>query len=209
MIKNKLIEYLTEKKISIYYGNDEVLSIIINVSDIFDISKVLYNTFGFNQLIDIIGIDYLHYGKNEWETNNTTNIGFSRGKKIIDNIENATHNRFGIIYNMLSIFYNFRIRVKVLLPNDNLLIESISSIWKSANWAEREVYDLYGIIFTNHPDLRRILTDYGFVGYPFRKDFPLSGYHEIRYDAIQKDIVSEKVSIEPRIVIPKVIRFKK
>jgi NADH-quinone oxidoreductase subunit C len=161
----------------------------------------------FDTLIDLCAVDYLTYGKYDWETNSATEGGFSRGveRQETPAIE-IDKPRFAVVYHLLSCALNHRIRVKAFLPNDNLCIQSAVEIWPAANWFEREAYDLYGVLFMSHPDLRRILTDYGFVGHPFRKDFPLSGHVEMRYDATLKRVVYEPVEIEPRVLVPKVIR---
>jgi len=164
--------------------------------------------FAFNQLMDVCGLDYLHYGLDDWQTASATETGFSRGvtaKPLRE--EAAKPNRFAVVYHLLSLSKNHRLRLKVNLPDEKeLMIDSVMSIWPSANWYEREVFDLFGILFRDHPDLRRILTDYGFVGHPFRKDFPLIGKVEARYDATLGRVVYEPVSIEARILEPKVIR---
>jgi NADH-quinone oxidoreductase subunit C len=143
-------------------------------------------------------------------TTEATGEGFSRGvEKGIQSEAPVTEkisNRFAVVYQLLSIGLNQRVCVKTFVDNDLLLIPSVVSVWQSANWYEREVFDLFGILFDGHPDLRRILTDYEFVGHPFRKDFPLIGHVEMRYDAKQKRVVYEPVSIEPRTLVPKTIR---
>ena len=185
------------------------LTIIANIDNCLDILTVLKEDkkFEFNQLIDLAGADYLEYGKYDWETKSATQQGFSRG---VDAQPVAAHfwdkPRFAIIYHLLSTTKNHRLRVKVFLPENALAIQSVHTIWPSANWYEREAYDLYGILFIDHPDLRRILTDYGFIGYPFRKDFPLSGHVEMQYDAASGRVIYKPVDIKPRINIPKVIR---
>ncbi len=163
--------------------------------------------FLFDQLIDVCGIDYLYYGQYDWETEPATERGFSRAVEARESKACVWEKpRFAVVYHLLSTQKNQRIRVKVFLAESNLVIPSVFSIWKSANWFEREAYDLYGILFEGHPDLRRILTDYGFIGHPFRKDFPLSGHVEMRYDATLKKVIYEPVDIVPRIGVPKVIR---
>lgn len=163
--------------------------------------------FEFNMLIDICGVDYYHYGLGEWETNKSTETGFERGRDTY-----AIHHphlkgpRFATVYHLLSLTQNHRIRLKVNLEEQDLRVPSVMDIWPSANWFEREAFDLFGIVFLGHPDLRRILTDYGFKGHPFRKDFPLIGQVEVRYDAKLRQVVYEPVSIQPRILEPKVIR---
>ncbi len=163
--------------------------------------------FAFDQLIDICAVDYLHYGEYDWETESATESGFSRGvEKQEYRARDINLPRFAVIYHLLSTVKNHRLRVRVFLDESDLVIPSVHTIWKAANWFEREAYDLYGILFDNHPDLRRILTDYGFIGHPFRKDFPLSGHVEMRYDAKLKKVIYEAVDIEPRTLVPKVIR---
>ena len=161
----------------------------------------------FEELIDICGVDYLDYGIYNWETEDATTQGFSRGREIQVEPGLAWNKpRFAVVYHLLSITHNHRVRVKVYLEENDLIIPSVHDLWKAADWFEREAYDLYGILFEHHPDLRRILTDYGFIGHPFRKDFPISGYVEMRYDAKQQRVIYEPVDIEPRVLVPKVIR---
>ena len=162
----------------------------------------------FDQLIDICGVDYLLYGVSDWETESATEDGFCRGVQRQKNRSEYVPEmpaRFAVVYHLLSTYLNHRVRVKVFLT-DSLVIPSAHEIWPVANWFEREAYDLYGILFENHPDLRRILTDYGFVGHPFRKDFPISGHVQMRYDAAEGRVIYEPVDIEPRVLTPKVIR---
>jgi len=161
--------------------------------------------FDFNMLIDICGVDYLHYGVDEWETKSATSSGFERGAEPLTKTKLAIP-RFAVVYHLLSLQLNHRIRIRAFLEEKNPKIDSVVDIWPAANWFEREAYDLFGISFTKHPDLRRLLTDYGFVGHPFRKDFPLIGRIEARYDAKQRQVIYEPVSIEPRVLEPKVIR---
>lgn len=164
-------------------------------------------TLAFAQLIDLCGVDYLHYGLNQWETEEATSTGFSRGVEQTPTYDvKWTLPRFAVVYHLLSITHNWRLRVRVFLANDPPLIESVTDIWASANWYEREAFDLFGILFNNHPDLRRILTDYGFMGHPFRKDFPLSGEVEVRYDPEQQRVIYQPVSITPRVLVPRVVR---
>lgn len=176
--------------------------------------------FLFKQLIDVCGVDYLTYGKNEWETSEASAHGFSRGvdastagrlrflEEDLSTIQPAgVPNRFAAVYHLLSLKNNLRLRIRCFAPDDGLpVVPSVIGIWSGANWFEREAFDLYGIIFEGHPDLRRILTDYGFIGHPFRKDFPLSGNVEVRYDPERQRVIYEPVSIEPRVLVPKVIR---
>ena len=166
-----------------------------------------HEVFAFDQLIDLCGVDYLLYGEYDWETESATEKGFSRGVEPQENRAFIlTTPRFAVVYHLLSTTLNHRIRVKVFVDESHLMVPSVHEIWKAANWFEREAYDLYGILFEGHPDLRRILTDYGFIGHPFRKDFPLSGHVEMRYDAQLEKVIYEPVDIQPRTLVPKVIR---
>ncbi len=172
--------------------------------------------FGFDQLIDVCGVDYSEYGSSEWSTDQSSATGFSRGVNPGVNARLrfgeapayvSERSRFAAVYHLLSVANNQRLRVRCYAENDELpIIPSVIEIWSSANWYEREAFDLYGIMFEGHPDLRRILTDYGFVGHPFRKDFPLVGHVEMRYDPLQQRVVYEPVSIDPRVLVPRVIR---
>lgn len=162
----------------------------------------------FEQLIDLSGIDYLDYGRSEWTTQAATSTGFSRGVECEATREaTGVERRFAVAYQLLSVSRNTRLRLRCHCPaGEPPMIDSVTEIWASADWYEREAFDLYGILFRGHPDLRRILTDYGFIGHPFRKDFPLSGHVEVRYDPSRRRVVYEPVSIEPRVTVPKVIR---
>jgi NADH-quinone oxidoreductase subunit C len=175
--------------------------------------------FRFEQLIDVCGVDYLAYGETEWATEETTTTGFSRGVEALagarlpaleEELSTETlqrDRRFAAVYQLLSVNRNRRLRIKVFAPDEQLpVIPSVIGVWSSANWFEREAFDLFGIIFAGHPDLRRILTDYGFIGHPFRKDFPLSGNVEVIYDPEKQRVIYQPVSIEPRVLVPRVIR---
>jgi len=160
----------------------------------------------FEQLVDLTGVDYLEYGRVEWTTQDSTSSGFSRGVNR-DQPEVTPEKRFAVVYHLLSVTNNNRVRLRCYCaPGEPPLIDSVCAVWASANWFEREVFDLFGILFQRHPDLRRILTDYGFIGHPFRKDFPLIGNVEVRYDPEKGRVVYEPVSIEPRTLVPRVIR---
>ncbi|NNC97041.1 MAG: NADH-quinone oxidoreductase subunit C [Gammaproteobacteria bacterium] len=163
--------------------------------------------FAFDTLIDLCGVDYLSYGESEWKTESATSSGFTRGA-VRNNIEAENNDlRFAVVYHLLSVEKNHRLRVRVRIADgDPPIVPSCLEVWASANWYEREAFDLYGILFEGHPDLRRILTDYGFMGHPFRKDFPLTGHVEVRYDPEKGRVAYEPVSIEPRVLVPKVIR---
>jgi NADH-quinone oxidoreductase subunit C len=170
----------------------------------------------FEMLMDVCGVDYRGYGKDEWQTHSATGTGFSRGTlneleiQHVDELEPVTYRpagRFAVVYHLLSITHNHRLRLKVFCASDERpVVDSVNDIWSSADWFEREAFDLFGVLFRGHPDLRRLLTDYGFIGHPFRKDFPLVGNVEVRYDPVKGRVVYEPVSIEPRTLVPKVIR---
>jgi NADH-quinone oxidoreductase subunit C len=164
--------------------------------------------FSFEQLVDVCGVDYLEYGIAQWRTEKTTETGFDRGVDVDfdDRVIPWDKPRFASVYHLLSVTHNHRVRLKVYLQEEDLFIPSVIDLWPSADWYEREAFDLYGIVYEGHPDLRRLLTDYGFKGHPFRKDFPLIGEVELRYDAAKQACVYEPVSIQPRVLVPKVIR---
>ena len=162
------------------------LTIVVKAADSLEVAKRLRDdrTLGFEQLIDLAGVDYQSYGDGAYDGP-----------------------RFAAVSHLLSVSNNWRLRLRVFAPDDDMpIVPSLVEIWNSANWYEREAFDLYGIVFEGHPDLRRILTDYGFIGHPFRKDFPVSGYVEMRYDPEEKRVVYQPVTIEPREITPRVIR---
>jgi NADH-quinone oxidoreductase subunit C len=164
---------------------DEV-TVVVKAADYLNAMTVLrdHAETRFDELVDLCGVDYSTYGEGAWD-------GL----------------RFAAVSHLLSTEHNWRVRVRVFAPDDDLpLVASLCDVWPSANWYEREAFDLYGILFDGHDDLRRILTDYGFIGHPFRKDFPISGYVEMRYDAEQKRVIYQPVTIEPREITPRVIR---
>jgi NADH-quinone oxidoreductase subunit C len=163
----------------------------------------------FEMCMDVCGVDYLQHGRTEWETQHATLSGFSRGvtRGMSSGGDEVPGRRFAVVYHLLSISLNQRLRLRVFCEDDEMpAVDSVTGIWASADWFEREAFDLFGILFKEHPDLRRLLTDYGFIGHPFRKDFPLSGNVEVRYDPEKGRVVYQPVSIEPRILVPKVIR---
>ncbi len=174
--------------------------------------------FQFQQLVDLCGVDYSQFGRTEWQTDDASHAGFSRGVaraassgrlQFGDELESVAvrGRRFAAVYHLISYAHNRRLRMRVYAPDDDFpVVSTVTDIWVSANWYEREAFDLYGILFSGHPDLRRILTDYGFVGHPFRKDFPMVGNVEMRYDPERARVVYEPVSIEPRVLVPKVRR---
>ncbi|MBS0514933.1 MAG: NADH-quinone oxidoreductase subunit C [Proteobacteria bacterium] len=173
--------------------------------------------FHFEQCVDVCGVDYLGYGQTEWDTTDVSSTGFSRGvegegpgrfKWSNRPIVGAGHKRFAAVAHLLSIKNNQRVRIRCHAQDDALpVVPSLTGIWPGVNWFEREAFDLFGIVFEGHPDLRRILTDYGFVGHPFRKDFPLIGNVEVRYDEALGRVIYEPVtSVEPRVGVPRVVR---
>ncbi len=162
----------------------------------------------FEQLIDLAGVDYLEFGREEWNTYGSTATGFSRGvNRARPVVTEPRSGRFAVTYQLLSVSHNWRLRLRSFaVDGEPPVIDSVTDIWASANWYEREAFDLFGILFQGHPDLRRILTDYGFIGHPFRKDFPLIGNVEVKYDTARGRVVYQPVSIEPRTLVPRVIR---
>ncbi len=197
------------------------VTIEVAAADLIEMATALRDErdFRFEQLIDVCGVDYLAYGNAEWSTEETTSTGFSRGVEVNsaerlpgldEDLSTETlqkDRRFAAVYHLLSIKNNQRLRIKVFAPDEQLpVVPSVIEIWNGANWFEREAFDMFGIIFEGHPDLRRILTDYGFIGHPFRKDFPLTGNVEVIYDPEKQRVVYQPVSIEPRVLVPRVIR---
>ena len=173
------------------------LTLVVRANDMIGVFNRLRDDadLRFEQLVDVCGIDYSTYGSELCED----------GKYLPDTTHEGS--RFAAVYHLLSVTHNIRLRVRVFAEDDEMpVLNSVTGIWPSANWYEREAFDLYGIIFVGHPDLRRILTDYGFVGNPFRKDFPLSGTVEMRYDAAQQRVVYEPVTVEPRQITPRTMR---
>ena len=172
--------------------------------------------FCYEQLTDLCGVDYLSYGQSEWDTTEASTEGFGRGVEGMGpgrfdwagrpEAEDVKQ-RFGVVVHLLSFKHNRRLRVRCYAPDEGMpIVPSLVEIWSSANWYEREAFDLFGVVFEGHPDLRRILTDYGFTGHPFRKDFPLIGNVAVRYDSQKKRVVYEPVEIEPRVGVPRVLR---
>ena len=192
------------------------ITLELKKDDLIEICSLLKNTeaLNFSMLIDVCGIDYLHYGVGDWETTKATTSGYSRAVQqntiIPDPDEKYQEKRFAVIYHLLSIDKNWRIRLKTFTGSENPpIVQSVTGIWNSADWFEREAFDLFGIYFDGHPDLRRILTDYGFIGHPFRKDFPLAGNLEVFHDDLEQKVKYRPVSITTRPTVPKVIRKKK
>ncbi|GAB0148843.1 NADH-quinone oxidoreductase subunit C [Marichromatium gracile] len=184
------------------------LTLVVPAERLLDVCLTLrdHEALRFEQLIDVCGVDYAAYGESEWETETASFTGFGRGVDRDPELELDDPKRFAVAYHLLSLAYNRRLRLRVHTGGAQPMVDSVVDLWPAANWFEREAFDLYGILFRGHPDLRRILTDYGFVGHPFRKDFPLIGQVEMRYDPEQARVVYEPVSIEPRVLVPRVIR---
>lgn len=197
----------------------EEITIDVAPQHLIEVSSELRDnaTFNYQQLIDLCGVDYSQFGQTEWETDEASSYGFSRGVEPVtmgrlkfgDEIETSTAEqpRFASVMHLLSIANNRRLRVRCFAENDDFpMLPSVTDLWASANWYEREAFDLFGIMYSDHPDLRRILTDYGFIGHPFRKDFPLVGHVEMRYDPEQQRVIYQPVSIDPRVLVPRVKR---
>jgi NADH-quinone oxidoreductase subunit C len=184
-LRDHLSGLLGDKLVSVQDKLEE-LTVVVKAVDLLSVMSLLRDAekLRFEQMIDLCGMDYSEYGDGAWE-----------GK------------RFAVVYHLLSVTHNQRLRVRVFAEEDGFpVLPSIVDVWSCANWFEREAFDLFGIVFTGHPDLRRLLTDYGFVGSPFRKDFPLSGHVEMKYDPAQQRVVYQPVSIEPREVTPRIVR---
>ncbi|HEY3730844.1 MAG TPA: NADH-quinone oxidoreductase subunit C [Steroidobacteraceae bacterium] len=197
------------QSVRIYPSLAHELSIEVADENLLQVAETLRHdpTLRFEMLMDLAGVDYLDYGRAEWRTNAATTTGFSRGVNRAAPHTLADRPRYAVVSQLLSITCNQRLRLRVWASDDqDPMVNSLTGIWASAEWFEREAFDLFGILFRNHPDLRRILTDYGFIGHPFRKDFPLIGNVEVRYDPQLKRVVYEPVSIEPRTLVPRVIR---
>jgi NADH-quinone oxidoreductase subunit C len=208
-----------DKLDSVTLAFDEV-TVEVSADNLLEVAGALRDRepFQFQQLVDLCGVDYSQFGRSEWLTDDATRAGFSRGVEdgasmgrlhFGDELDSmaAQGKRFAAVYHLLSYALNQRLRLRVFASDDDFpVVPTVTGIWASANWYEREAFDLFGILFSDHPDLRRILTDYGFVGHPFRKDFPLVGHVEMRYDPERERVVYEPVSIEPRVLVPRVRR---
>jgi NADH-quinone oxidoreductase subunit C len=181
----------------------------VAAADLVAACTALRDELGFEMLIDVAGVDYSEYGRDEWRTVSATRSGFGRAVNRDGGLAENTgpERRFAAVYQLLSIAHNERLTLRAFCAEDTEpVLDSVTGIWASANWFEREAFDLFGIVFTGHPDLRRILTDYGFIGHPFRKDFPLVGNVEVRYDEVKQRVVYEPVQITERTLVPRVIR---
>ncbi len=186
------------------------LSVEVPAAELRAVALTLRDAAGlrFESLVDLAGIDYLSYGEDEWKTHSASGTGFGRGAHpVADAPAQPASRRFAVVYHLLSVSLNQRLRVRAYCDEgEPPVIDSVADIWAAANWYEREAFDLFGIFFRGHPDLRRLLTDYGFIGHPFRKDFPLTGNVEVRYDPEKGRVIYQPVTIEPRILVPRVIR---
>ena len=220
-VSNSLSDQLADcfgERITISEPGTGMASIEVPVDEWLEVAQTLRDDprFGFAQLTDLCGVDYLGFGQVEWETTEATNEGFSRGVEGMgpgrfdwkNRPESSEiEQRFGVVVHLLSTSNNQRLRMKTFAADEGFpMVPSLIEIWSSVNWYERETFDMFGIIFEGHPDLRRILTDYGFTGHPFRKDFPLIGNVTVRYDEEKGRVVYEPVEIEPRVLVPRVIR---
>jgi NADH-quinone oxidoreductase subunit C len=192
------------------HGTAGELTLIVPPDELLEVATALRDEEGleFAMLVELAGVDYLSYGMDEWKTLKATASGFSRGVvRGSPPVSQDMPRRFAVAYHLLSLTLNQRLRIRCYPePGDPPRLPSVTAVWPSANWFEREAFDLFGILFDGHSDLRRLLTDYGFIGHPFRKDFPLSGQVEVRYDPEQKRVIYEPVQIEPRTLVPRVIR---
>ena len=189
--------------------NQSNVEIKINPEQLIEVATALKSDLSFELLMDVIAVDYLTYGDVDWKTNNATSTGYSRAVKptIIPEIDETFKGRFAVFYQLLSVSNNQRLTLKIFTSESNPpSVPSLVNIWSSADWFEREAFDLMGIHFDGHPDLRRILTDYGFIGHPFRKDFPTNGNLEVVYDEEREEVVYQPVSISTRPGVPRVIR---
>ncbi len=208
-LDTKALEDVLQKyeiEVSMNQSNHEIK---INPEQLIEVATALKSDLSFELLMDVIAVDYLTYGDVDWKTNNATSTGYSRAVKptIIPEIDETFKGRFAVFYQLLSVSNNQRLTLKVFTSESNPpSVPSLVNIWSSADWFEREAFDLMGIHFDGHPDLRRILTDYGFIGHPFRKDFPTNGNLEVVYDEEKEEVVYQPVSISTRPGVPRVIR---
>jgi NADH-quinone oxidoreductase subunit C len=213
---NKIKKLVNELVVD--YSENDMVTLTVEKTNLKKLLKILKESHDlkFTQLIDLCAVDFIDYGKSEWETKEATSSGYNRGinpqsHSRIDfiNEDEVEEYKLTVVYHLLSMDFNIRIRIKCNLDNDSLIIPSVTEIFASADWYEREAYDLFGVLFEGHNDLRRILTDYGFIGHPFRKKFPLTGNTQVAYDPEQKKVVNQAVDITPRTLVPKVIRKSK
>ena len=222
----KAIPKAATEQFSVIFGNRVtvaevrfgIVTIEVAPENWLEVCRVLRGNseFAFEQLTDLCGVDYLGFGQTEWETSDATSEGFSRAVEGLGPgrfawgqrpMPGHVEHRYAVVLHLLSQAHNRRLRVRCFAADDDMpMVPSLVDVWGSADWYEREAFDLFGIIFEGHPDLRRILTDYGFTGHPFRKDFPLIGNVAVRYDTEKKRVIYEPVEIEPRVLVPRVLR---
>jgi len=183
-------------------------TLVVPVSELHAAALTLRDdpAFRFEEMIDACGVDYAAFGQVEWATDTASSAGFGRGQQLEQAVDAGESGRFAVVYHLLSMSRNVRLRLKSFLSGEPPVTPSLRDVWAAADWFEREAFDLYGILFDGHPDLRRILTDYGFIGHPFRKDFPLVGHVEMRYDPEQRRVVYQPVTVEQRPHVPRVVR---
>ena len=207
ILKTKLEAQFSNESVACVLEYDQV-TLELPAEHLLSVCAVLRDDeqFSFTQLSDLCGVDYSTYGQVDWATQETTSTGFSRGRESLNKSKTDESKRFAVVYHLLSIKNNIRLRLRCFVSDEPPRIASVTELWSSANWFEREAFDLFGILFEGHPDLRRILTDYGFIGHPFRKDFPLEGNVEVHYDAEKERVVYQPVTITNRVLVPRVIR---
>jgi len=224
-LMNEIPQAVTEQfaaafgnRVTVMESRFGIVTIEVAAEDWVEVCRVLRSSaeFAFEQLTDLCGVDYLGFGQSEWETSDATSEGFSRGVEGLGPgrfawrqrpLPEPLEHRYAVVLHLLSLAHNRRLRLRCFARGDEMpMIPSLVDVWGSADWYEREAFDLFGIVFEGHPDLRRILTDYGFTGHPFRKDFPLIGNVAVRYDTEKKRVVYEPVEIEPRVLVPRVLR---
>ncbi|MDF2690732.1 MAG: NADH-ubiquinone oxidoreductase chain [Gammaproteobacteria bacterium] len=205
-LQQQLTESLGDRINGSEIERDE-LTLLVKADEIKAVCHILRDQFHFEQLIDLCGVDYSTYGFDEWPTSETSETGFSRAAETHERrAKIPEQHRYAVVYHLLSLKNNCRLRLKAYVWGEMPRIDSVIDVWAGVNWFEREAFDLFGIVFDGHPDLRRILTDYGFIGHPFRKDFPLIGNVEVRYDAEKKRVVYEPVDLQMRTLVARVIR---
>ena len=213
-----MIEKQFGDRVQITGFDHPILGLDIDASHWLEVCRTLRDEacFAFEQLTDLCGVDFLGYGRDEWDTDDASSDGYSRGVEGLGpgrfNWATRPHpdhmeQRFAVVVHLISYRHNHRVRLRAFAKDEGMpILPSLVEVWSSADWHEREAFDLFGIVFEGHPDLRRILTDYGFTGHPFRKDFPLIGNVTVRYDSNKKRVVYEPVEIEPRVLVPRVLR---
>ena len=199
-LRSALQERFGDQSIQEYCGQP---CMEVDPARVLEVCRALRDDFAFSQLSDLCGVDYSAWGQGDWGTRETSHTGFSRARA---RHRNQPSDGLAVVYHLLSLKHNQRLRLRAFVDQEPPSIASVVEVWASANWYERECYDLFGIFFAGHPDLRRILTDYGFRGHPLRKDFPLHGRVEVRYDPDKQRVIYQPVSIDNRVLAPRVLR---